>query len=568
MNRQQLTALPEVDDGLAAALRVLNIKSNKLGECTMAGWRPLAALKLLERLSLESNGLGTVSDEVFVLKKLAVLTLAHNSLHEVPYAVGRLRLLVELNVSHNSLSMLPPLTMCPSLARLNISDNRFTKLPDSVDNAASLTELRAGNNMLQQLSPRISALRRLTRLDLAGNELETLPAALGTLTQLTKLNLDHNSLSAVCPEIGNLSALLELTLCDNDLVALPPSFVRLSALRSVDLADNSWHCPEHTSIEDIGALREFVAKEPPPEAPTAAAGGGGFKFPVAATAAAANGTDHKRSLTSVSPAAERRKHEIEKSREARRRLRESTSSAVGAAALSKTAAPSPLSHSPPPTADASSSSASAASATTTAKTAASWYGLRRIGSKSANYISMGVERRAEALSEQDAAFVLDTRNVVYVWIGAKCEQARGRKAVVLAQLLAQEGQADGSKSKVGVAVLDYARVVKPSAPSHDDEERFWQDFDGSSRKQHARPHKGTAEEEAVVAKNKELDGQLLSLFIVNCSASGRPDVSGHPLQKLSRQYLTSDKSFLVDDQVDVWVWSGRCSDTQSRNWAW
>ena len=307
-----------------------------------------------------------------------------------------------------------------------------------------------------------------------------------------------------------------------------------------------------------------MAKEPPPEAPTAAAAaGGGFKFPVAATAAAANGTDHKRSLTSVSPAAERRKHEIEQSREARRRLRESTSSAVGAAALSKTAAPSPLSHSPPPTADASSSSA-----TTAAKPAASWYGLRRIGSKSANYISMGVERRAEALSEQDAAFVLDTRNVVFVWIGAKCEQARGRKAVVLAQLLAQEGQADGSKSKVGMAVLDYARVVKPSAPSHDDEERFWQDFDGSSRKQHARPHKGTAEEEAVVAKNKELDGQLLSLFIVNCSASGRPDVSGHPLQKLSRQYLTSDKSFLVDDQVDVWVWSGRYSDTQSRNWAW
>ena len=38
LNRQQLTALPEVDDGLAAVLRVLNLDSNKLGECTRACW--------------------------------------------------------------------------------------------------------------------------------------------------------------------------------------------------------------------------------------------------------------------------------------------------------------------------------------------------------------------------------------------------------------------------------------------------------------------------------------------------------------------------------------------------
>ena len=628
LSGQQLATLPAALQSAAGTLRRLSLENNALGGCRE--WDALGALTGLETLGLAHNALAAVPDAVAALTALTQLGLAHNNLRELPAALAHLARLRALDAGYNALRAVPPaLAQCTALTSLDVSHNLFEALPAPVCALPRLARLIADNNAIRAVPPAIGALTALTHLSLSENYIAALPDALGTLPALAKLYLDNNELAAVPPAIGGLTALRELSLSANRLVALPPAFARLSALRLAYLDDNPWHAPEYLS-DDVEAVKRFVATETevsPLEddydgnSGCAATGGGTGTV----GGSEASGTRPSSLSSSSSPVPspspspglsssqspspavphrlskkERRERDSKEVTLRRKHLRESenvrlrtgsTSLALAAYARAvakdmpagtssntvSTRAPLSRTASVPgigsnsdgnnsPSGDDEYSNETQENLTSSeGSSETTLFTLRRICGTGRDLVSLRVERRAEALREEDGAFVLDSRRHVFAWVGAQCEPVRRGKALALARQLAESTfmRADA------LVVLDYtARSGSPGRPTAETEELFWRELDGSTRTAHRARRRNTPEEDAVVARNRALDRDMLfKLFSVQELRDQRVHVACRAEMPLLRSALQSAMSFVLDDGVDVWVWAGRYSQANERNWA-
>ena len=130
----------------------------------------------------------------------------------------------------------------PALRTLDLSHNMLTRLPDNMDQLASLEYLVAIANRLTAL-PGLSRLTRLLGLYLSHNQLTAVPGHLAGCTGLRELYLDHNRLAGAVPAslaVG-LTRLTILSLSGNQLTCLPalpfiscPRF----AFISIEIPDN------------------------------------------------------------------------------------------------------------------------------------------------------------------------------------------------------------------------------------------------------------------------------------------------------------------------------------------
>jgi hypothetical protein len=143
-----------------------------------------------------------------------------------------------LSLTSNNLANLPEeigdLTL---LTVLRVDDNRLTCLPDSVGRLSNLEELQAGQNRLSKLPASIGLLRKLETLMLNENLLEELPVELGSCQRLTVLSLRKNRLEHLPPEMGHLSRLRVVNLSCNRLLHLPVSFLKLPSLSALWLSE-------------------------------------------------------------------------------------------------------------------------------------------------------------------------------------------------------------------------------------------------------------------------------------------------------------------------------------------
>jgi hypothetical protein len=60
----------------------------------------------------------------------------------------------------------------PQLAQLNLSKNKITELPSSIEMLTSLVELNVADNRVQRVALNIAQLVQLSVLDLSGNAFE------------------------------------------------------------------------------------------------------------------------------------------------------------------------------------------------------------------------------------------------------------------------------------------------------------------------------------------------------------------------------------------------------------
>lgn len=105
-------------------------------------------------------------------------------------SLGRLTKLRYLNIGENAFRALPEsIFSMTSLIELRASDNRLASLPDSLGRLARLRELHLRNNRLTSLPESIGTLQDLRQIDLRGNPLTHLPAAIAALPRLEKLDL-------------------------------------------------------------------------------------------------------------------------------------------------------------------------------------------------------------------------------------------------------------------------------------------------------------------------------------------------------------------------------------------
>ncbi len=196
-NDNQLTELPN----LPVSLRYLNCANNKLEE--------LPALpSTLQSLYCDDNNLAALPA---LPSSLSVLYCGRNNLtalDELP------EYLSTLWCAGNQLDDLDIISGLTKLTDLNISYNKFEKLPDF---PATIRHLNYSYNPLTELPADLSGLENLYDLSCAGIGLETLPTLPESLEYLV---CSDNNLTDV-DEIANLPDLYRLDCSDNQLEALP-----------------------------------------------------------------------------------------------------------------------------------------------------------------------------------------------------------------------------------------------------------------------------------------------------------------------------------------------------------
>uniref|UniRef100_H0V1C8 Leucine-rich repeat-containing protein 57 n=1 Tax=Cavia porcellus TaxID=10141 RepID=H0V1C8_CAVPO len=186
-----LTEFPAELQKLTSNLRTIDLSNNKIESLP-----PLLIGKftLLKSLSLNSNKLTVVPDELCNLKKLEMLSLNNNHLRDLPATFGQLSALKTLSLSGNQLRALPPqLCSLRHLDVLDLSKNQIRSIPDLIGEL-QVIELNLNQNQISQISVKISSCPRLKVLRLEENclELSMLPQSILSDSQICLLAVEGN----------------------------------------------------------------------------------------------------------------------------------------------------------------------------------------------------------------------------------------------------------------------------------------------------------------------------------------------------------------------------------------
>lgn len=193
-------------------------------------------------LRLSNKRIITISDSLYKLKNLTMIDISFNSFESLPLNSSNHNLtkLSKLYVNNNKLTSLPDIRKS-RLSQLDLSNNDFTAVPESVFRMRYLETLNLSDNKLTSLPREVFKIGKLKVLNLNSNELTSLPSDIGKLTRLSDLSVQNNKLTSLPDDIGKLSSLSSLSLQNNLLTSLPESISKLVNLKVLNLDNNKLH---------------------------------------------------------------------------------------------------------------------------------------------------------------------------------------------------------------------------------------------------------------------------------------------------------------------------------------
>ena len=160
-----------------------------------------------------------------------------------------------LNLSGNALDSLPgDLGRLHRLRVLFCSDNRFTRLPESIGDCQALEMVGFKANRIGTVPDAALRLPVLRWLILTDNKIETLPETLGHCTAMQKLMLAGNRLRALPASLAACGQLELLRISANRFEALPPWLLSLPRLSWLAGAGN----PFDAQAEDAAMAARSV----------------------------------------------------------------------------------------------------------------------------------------------------------------------------------------------------------------------------------------------------------------------------------------------------------------------
>ncbi|KAJ3373440.1 hypothetical protein GGF31_000873 [Allomyces arbusculus] len=189
---------------------------------------------------------------------VVAVDLSQNRLTELPESIEQFSNLKRLSLARNQLASLPACLelLHESLAWLDLTSNPIQgdteQLPSLVVLAVlrKLTGLGLSECGLTSLPKAVLSLHRLVQLALFNNRLQDVPPAIGQLRRLVKLDLSSNRIRSLPSEIGSLRSLEWLNLSQNELTKLPPDICGLKRLRELGLGGN-----QLSSLPDLSPLQ-------------------------------------------------------------------------------------------------------------------------------------------------------------------------------------------------------------------------------------------------------------------------------------------------------------------------
>ncbi len=171
----------------------LRLAGNDLDEQQLI--EQLSALTKLEELTIQSNVLTSLPDDIGNLTKLQKLDITANALISLPASISRLN----------------------NLESLTLKVNSVTELPDGLENLQGVKELiiHFGGEVLPKS---VFQLRNLQSLEIKGPKVQVFPEDMSNLQQLQKLSLTGIPLKIIPQSFDQLDQLKSLDLYDCDFV--------------------------------------------------------------------------------------------------------------------------------------------------------------------------------------------------------------------------------------------------------------------------------------------------------------------------------------------------------------
>src|SRR5579872_359997 len=211
-------------------------------------------LYLKERLQLGAKN-GYVLDRYNITKKgqhlrilprsighcyeVRTLNLSNNRFTKIPEELGLLSNLKELILEKNQISHIPPsICQCKHIILLNFNSNKLTELPNDIGLLTNLTELSLTDNQITHLPKSIDQCTNLHILYLSGNPISELPLTF-YLLPLRNLYLDKTNIAANLSTLRLSPKLLKLNLSNNALSEFPLGITTARSLESINLSFNN-----------------------------------------------------------------------------------------------------------------------------------------------------------------------------------------------------------------------------------------------------------------------------------------------------------------------------------------
>ena len=155
----------------------------------------------LEILDLSGNELTDLPADFSRLHKLKILFLSNNCFTHLPDVLGRMPNLSLIGFRANQIREIPEQSLPPSLQWLILTDNRLTRLPNSIGTCTRLQKCALAGNRLASLPASMAACTNLELLRLSANAFAELPMWLPNLPRLAWLAVGGNLLTEVREKI-------------------------------------------------------------------------------------------------------------------------------------------------------------------------------------------------------------------------------------------------------------------------------------------------------------------------------------------------------------------------------
>lgn len=205
------------------------------------------------------------SIEKFALKTTHALELSKRSLHDVPEEIFKMAAECDANtidLSKNALESVPKglEAACPVMTELNLSFNKLTALPGFLCLATRLTFLDLRNNQLNYLPVDMSMLSHVREVNLSFNRFSRIPEVVMSWESLEILFAADNKIEELdMTQLQKLKQLAVLDLRNNNIRQVPPELGNMRQLRSLQLEGNPFRNPRPAILsKGTPALLEFL----------------------------------------------------------------------------------------------------------------------------------------------------------------------------------------------------------------------------------------------------------------------------------------------------------------------
>ena len=149
----------------------------------------------LEILDLSNNQLTSLPQELKKLTKLKIIFASNNQFKTLPEVLGKLPNLEMVGFKSNIIDHVPATALPMKLRWLILTDNRLTRLPDTLGERPRLQKLALAGNRLTELPQTLSQSINLELVRISANQLTECPDQLLSLPKLAWIAFSGNPFS-------------------------------------------------------------------------------------------------------------------------------------------------------------------------------------------------------------------------------------------------------------------------------------------------------------------------------------------------------------------------------------